>query len=64
MVDKKKSFEQIKSQSRRGVVSEFTYFLVQTKKWWLLPILLVIGLVGLLIVLTGSGAAPFIYTLF
>ena len=39
-------------------------FLRQNKKWWLLPILILSLLLGLLIVLSGSGLAPFIYTLF
>jgi hypothetical protein len=35
------------------------------KKYWLLPIILVLAIVGGLIVLTqGSAVAPFIYTLF
>ena len=35
------------------------------KKYWLLPILLVLALLGALIVLTqGTAVAPFIYTLF
>ena len=37
----------------------------ERKKFWLLPIVLVLALVGTLIVLTqGSAVAPFIYTLF
>jgi hypothetical protein len=32
------------------------------KKWWLLPIVIVLFLFGLLIFLSGTGAAPFIYT--
>jgi hypothetical protein len=40
-------------------------FFLQRKKYWLLPILLVLLLFGVLIVLTsGSAIAPFIYTLF
>jgi hypothetical protein len=40
-------------------------FLKTRKKFWLLPIILVLLLFGLLIVLTsGSAIAPFIYTLF
>ena len=34
------------------------------KKWWLLPIVLVILLLGALVFLGGTGFAPFIYTLF
>jgi hypothetical protein len=51
-------------EKRPGLVSEFWEFLRDNKKWWLLPILAVILLLGLLVFLGGSGAAPFIYTLF
>lgn len=47
-----------------GIVREFGDFLLNNKKWWLTPIILVLLLFGLLIILSGSGAAPFIYTLF
>ena len=47
-----------------GVVAEFWYFLSHSKKWWLLPILIVLLLFGVLMVLSGTAAAPFIYTLF
>jgi hypothetical protein len=44
---------------------EFWEFLNVRKKYWLLPILLVLVLFGGLIVLSqGSAVAPFIYTLF
>ena len=40
-------------------------FLRERKKWWLLPMILVLLLFGALIVLTsGSAVAPFVYTLF
>ena len=52
------------SEESSGLVSEFLQFLSHNKKWWLLPILLVLGLMTLLIVLGGTAAAPFIYTLF
>ena len=51
-------------QAQRGIVGEFADFLLYNKKWWLAPIILVLLLVGLLLVLGGTGAAPFIYTLF
>ena len=47
-----------------GLVSELMAFLKDNKKWWLLPILVVLFLVGVLVILGGTGAAPFIYTLF
>lgn len=40
-------------------------FLKFRKKFWLLPIILILLLFGVLIVLTGGSAiAPFIYTIF
>jgi len=47
-----------------GFLREFASFLVTEKKWWLVPILLSLALVGLLTILASSPAAPFIYTLF
>ncbi len=46
-------------------VREMWAFLRQRKKFWLLPLLLVMALLGVLIVMAqGSAIAPFIYTLF
>lgn len=40
-------------------------FMKVRKKWWLLPIIIVLLLVGVLIVFgSGSAIAPFVYTLF
>ena len=49
---------------RNGMVSEFLYFLKTSKKWWLLPIIVVLVAFGVLVFLSGTAAAPFIYTLF
>lgn len=46
-------------------LSELWAFLRQRKKFWLIPIILVMLLIGGLLVLAqGSAVAPFIYTLF
>jgi len=46
-------------------IKEFWEFLIIRKKYWLLPIIIVLVLFGGLIVLTqGSAIAPFIYTIF
>lgn len=55
-------FQQAAEQPRTSLVGEFWYFLRYHKKWWLLPILLILGLFGLLAVLATSGAAPWIYS--
>ncbi len=60
----KQKFEKLAEEAQPSLVVEFIDFLKHNKKWWLLPILLVVGFVGLLAMFAGSGAAPFIYTLF
>jgi hypothetical protein len=47
-----------------GVMGELWAFIRQNKKWWLLPIVVAMLFIGLLIFLSGTAAAPFIYTLF
>ena len=47
------------------ILKEFWEFLMERKKYWLLPIIIVLALFGALIVLSqGSVVAPFIYTIF
>ncbi len=58
------SFEQATYEEQPGLIAEFLEFLVESKAWWLAPIILVLLLVGLLIVLSGSVVAPFIYPIF
>ena len=52
------------AKGRTGLVAEFWAFLRENKKWWLAPIVISILLLGALVMLGGSAAAPFIYTLF
>lgn len=57
-------FEREAVRGRASLVGEFWQFLRTNKKWWLLPILVVFLLLGILMLLGGTAAAPFIYTLF
>jgi hypothetical protein len=58
-------FEKAAEQdSGTGLLSEFWHFLLHNKKWWLLPILIVLLFMGLLLMLSTTALAPFIYTLF
>ncbi len=60
-----KDFKTAASESQKtGMVSEFLYFLKTSKKWWLLPIVVILVAFGILVFLSGTAAAPFIYTLF
>jgi hypothetical protein len=48
-----------------GLIREFWGFMKVRKKFWLLPIIIILVLLGALIVFTESSAvAPFIYALF
>jgi hypothetical protein len=51
--------------SKARIVAEYLTFLRERKKWWLLPIVVLLLALGAIIVLTqGSALAPFIYALF
>ena len=51
--------------SKFSILKELWDFMKTRKRWWLLPIVIMLVLLGLLIVFTeGSALAPFIYTLF
>ncbi len=51
--------------SRLGIIGELLEFLWKNKKWWLIPMVVVLVIFGLLLVFaSASGVAPFIYTIF
>lgn len=66
MVDResRERFEQAATSPRTSLAGELWQFLAHNKKWWLLPIVCVFVLLGALMLLGGTAAAPFIYTLF
>lgn len=57
-------FEKLSTERPAGIVREFWDFMAHHKKWWLAPVLVMLLVLGVLVVLGGTGAAPFIYTLF
>ena len=59
-----KDFIEQAGDERTGFIREFYDFLRHNKKWWLIPVVFVVLTLGLLVVLGGSEAASFIYTLF
>lgn len=61
---KPKSFAEAGNEQQVSLAREVFDMLRQNKKWWLLPILVILGLFGLLLIAGSTGAAPFIYTLF
>jgi Family of unknown function (DUF5989) len=64
MFERKNAFEEAARHQQTSLPREFLLFLAENKKWWLLPIVIVLALIGLLALFVGTGAAPFIYTIF
>lgn len=51
--------------NKLSILKEFWDFLRVRKKWWLMPIVFFLLLLGVILVATkGSALAPFIYSLF
>ena len=47
------------------LLSDLIKFMMERKKFWLIPMILVLLLIGLIVVMAGGSAiAPFIYTIF
>jgi Family of unknown function (DUF5989) len=59
-----KELEQLAGQRSSGFLADVFGFLAHTKKWWITPIVVILLMLGVLVVLSGTAAAPFIYTLF
>ena len=53
-----------RERGRGSLAAEFWHFLKHSKKWWLLPIVVILFMFGILVFLSGTAAAPFIYSLF
>ncbi|MCX6866233.1 MAG: DUF5989 family protein [Verrucomicrobia bacterium] len=65
MSQRQSEFEKASAnQDNVGLIAELWGFLKDNRKWWMLPILILLLVLGLLIVLGGTGLAPLIYTLF
>ncbi len=60
----KPDFASQADQQSPGLLREFWDFLRFNKKWWLIPLVAALLIIGLIIILGGTAAAPFIYTLF
>lgn len=63
--EKRSAFEKAaESKSGGGFLGDFWGFIKTNKKWWLIPIVVLFLAFALLILLSSTGLAPFIYTLF
>ncbi len=50
--------------ARTSFLGDFVHLIKENRKWWMLPLVLMLVAFGALMILASTGAAPFIYTLF
>ncbi len=62
--DRVQEFAKQAEQAPTGLLSELVQWLRHNKKWWLAPLLVILLLVSALVLMSGTAAFPFIYTLF
>ena len=61
----KTEFESVsQGETQDNILTDFWFLFRHTRKWWLLPIVVVLLALGGLMLLSGTAVAPFIYTLF
>ena len=58
------TFAEAAEEQQPSLLVEFCEFLLESKKWWLTPIIVALMLIGLVIALSSSVVAPFIYPIF
>lgn len=59
-----RSFAEEGERKAVGLHRELIALLMANKKFWMIPILLLLAVFGILLILGATSAAPFIYTLF
>ena len=60
----REQLESFAQQKRGGLIREYWAYLRHSKKFYLIPIVAMLMVLGALIVAGGSAVAPFLYTLF
>jgi hypothetical protein len=58
------AFEQQAKTARQGMIVQYFQFLREHSKWYLVPIILALIVLGALVFMAGSSVAPFVYTMF
>ena len=61
--DTSRQFAQKAEQPPPGLLREYLYFLRHSKKWYMIPTIVLLLLLGLLVALSASGLMPFIYAI-
>jgi len=62
--ESKNRFEEVGESKGKSLLAELVLMLKENKKFWMIPIILILLGFGLLLILGGTAVAPFIYTLF
>ncbi len=62
--DSPNEFKSAAAKAKSSSLKDFFGLLAQNKKWWLVPLVVVLVGLGALAILGATAAAPFIYTLF
>jgi hypothetical protein len=64
-MDAERDFQQIaRTQREASFLEELWILLSEHKKYWLIPMVVVLLFFGVLVALSGTAIAPFVYTLF
>lgn len=61
---KRQRFEVQAAEPRTGLIAEFWEFFRTNKKWWMIPLVVVLLVLAGFVFVGGTALAPFIYTLF
>ncbi|MCB1275577.1 MAG: hypothetical protein KDL09_03305 [Prosthecobacter sp.] len=62
--DKNLSFEEASQGKQSSLLADVWNMLKKNKKFWLIPLIIALLIFGIIIMVGGTAAAPFIYTLF
>ena len=62
--NRQSDFQRQAEQAPPGLILEFIDFLLHNKKWWLIPIVVVLLILGVLVALQATGMAWALYTVF
>ena len=62
--DKPRTFAEEAGADDPGLVREYLAFMREHRKWWLTPLLIALGLIGVLVLLTSTPLGAALYTLF
>jgi len=62
--DPQKSFQEAAEEKPVSLGREVVEMLKHNKKWWMIPIIVMLAIFAGLLIWGSTGAAPFIYTLF